>query len=231
MLGKSEGSGFQSMPLGQTDGKVPFAAFKYFHGYDRDTLFLYDHATDKNTYWRIGDDRVSGPPFAGTNNPTQPVGWRTLVAVGNFDTDSRSDIVVASTTDRTLTVRGTAILSRQIGPVAAGWAVVGTGDIDGDDGSDLVLENSEGFAYWIMRNSFPVRLSPGFLKPPGYNRVAMADYNGDGKLDIIWARESDRSLLLWQGDGEGFVQAPIGNYSAGWRVFGQESAVAYPISP
>ena len=32
ILGKSDGSDFQTMPLGQTDGKAPLAAFKYFHG-------------------------------------------------------------------------------------------------------------------------------------------------------------------------------------------------------
>ena len=231
VLGKSDGSDFQTMPLGQTDGKAPLAAFKCYHGYDRDTLFLYDHAADKNTYWRIGDDRISGPSFAGSNNPTQPVGWRTLVAVGNFDSHSRSDTVVASTTDRTLLARGTAVLSSRIGPVAAGWAVVGNGDIDGDEGSDLILENAVGIAYWIMHDAMPVRYSPGFLKPSGYRRVAMDDYNGDGKLDIVWARESDRSRLLWQGDGEGFVQAPTGNYNAGWRVIGQDSAIQYPVNP
>jgi len=230
VLWTSDGVGFNARPIGQA-GKPPFVAFKYYNGYERDTLYIYDYATDTNYYWRFGDFSIYGPEFTSPTSHLRPVYWRNLVAVGNFDRDSGWDTVKYSTTARTLGIIGTAGGGGPFGPVAEGWAVVGAGDIDGDEGSDLIFENVEGIAYWIMRDSKPARYSPGFLRPSGYTRVAMADYNGDSKLDIVWARESDRSLLLWQGDGEGFVQASIGNYSAGWRVFGKDSAIRYTSSP
>ena len=51
-----------------------------------------------------------------------------------------------------------------------------------------VAGNVGEIAYWIMRVCKPARYSPGFLRPPGYTRAAMADYNGGSKLGIVWAR-------------------------------------------
>ncbi|HXH01520.1 MAG TPA: FG-GAP-like repeat-containing protein, partial [Xanthomonadaceae bacterium] len=93
-------------------------------------------------------------------------------------------------------------------------------DIDADGKSDLLLQNAGSglTAYWIMSGAVPIRYSAAFTEPAGYARVATGDFNGDGRLDIVWARGTDRHLLLWQGDGNGFTQVAIGNYSAGWQV-------------
>ncbi|MDQ3057171.1 MAG: VCBS repeat-containing protein, partial [Pseudomonadota bacterium] len=96
------------------------------------------------------------------------------------------------------------------------------GDVDGDGRSDLLLQNAGvgQSAYWIMNGAVPVRYSSAFTQPAGYARVATGDFNGDSRLDIVWARSSDRQLLLWQGDGTGFTQLAIRDYSAGWAVTG-----------
>lgn len=192
-----------------------YVAIQEHHRYDRDSLYFYYFEFDRKSVYRAGDDQRDITPLTGTGIKNAN-GWDRLVAILN------GDEVRTSASGRAVQLSAGEV------PLADGWNVVGEGDIDGDEREDLILENREGIAYWIIRAGKVARYSPGFLAPAGYQRVAMGDYNGDGKLDIVWARESDRSLLLWQGDGEGFVQAPIGNYAAGWRVFGKDSAINYP---
>jgi len=212
-----DGTGFRALPPTAGYGGIPFVPLKESNQrYDRDTLYFYLPQFDSKYPLRIGDGGFVSPdvPF---DRPRSAGGWDRLVAVLGVEEIRKS-----------LTGRAVELPAETV-PLADGWKVVGEGDIDGDDREDLILENHEGIAYWIIRAGKVARYSQGFLAPVGYRRVAMADYNGDGKLDIVWARESDRSLLLWQGDGDGFVQAPIGNYAAGWRVFGKDSAINYPL--
>ncbi len=211
-----DGSGFRALPATAGYGGIPYVTLKESNQrYHRDTLSFYLPQQDSKYSARIGDGRYiySAAPFDG---PRPANGWERLLAVvGGLE-------VKRSATGRAVELPAETV------PLSEGWNVVGEGDIDGDDLEDLILENREGIAYWIIRAGKVARYSVGFLSPLGHQRVAMGDYNGDGKLDIVWARESDRSLLLWQGDGDGFVQAPIGNYAAGWRVFGKDSAINYP---
>lgn len=95
-------------------------------------------------------------------------------------------------------------------------------DINGDGRSDLLLRNaSSGLAaYWIMDGAMPVRYSGVFTQPTGYEHVATGDFNGDDRVDLVWARTSDRTLLMWLGNGIDFTQVSVRDYVAGWAVTG-----------
>lgn len=151
-----------------------------------------------------------------------------LVAVGDFDANRRLDLVWANESSRALQMWSYDGVSFQVRSIqgggtflgyAAGWRVTGAGDVNGDGYSDLLLANAEGVAYWTMIGSFVQAFSPGFLSPAGYGNVATGDYNADGKLDLIWGRDADGSVLLWQGDGAGFLQSPVSvRYQSGFRI-------------
>ena len=57
--------------------------------------------------------------------------------------------------------------------------------------------------------------------PAGHEIVANGDFNGDGRMDILWSRASDRNLVLWQGNATGgFDTIGIGGLSIGWTING-----------
>ncbi|MDQ3524105.1 MAG: VCBS repeat-containing protein, partial [Chloroflexota bacterium] len=189
-------------------------------GDGRSDLLLENGDFDLTAYWRMSDATPIGysPAFA------KPEG-HARVATGDLNGDGKLDIVWARASDRTLLLW----LGGQDGFTAipirdhsTGWAVTGAGDINGDGKSDLLLANAEHglFAYWVMDGAIPVRYSPVFTRPAGHVQVATGDFNADGKLDIVWADPAARTLLLWQGDGDGFVQALIRGYTEGWAVTG-----------
>ncbi len=189
-------------------------------GSRRSDLILDNGVLQATAYWLMNGSVVSRYSAVFL----RPPGY-TRVATGDFNGDTRLDMVWMRGSDRHLLLwrgDGTGFTPLGIREMSSGWTVTGAADVDGDGRSDLLLANaaSGGMAYWIMNGHEPVRYSPVLAQPAGYSQAAVGDFNGDGKADIVWARASDRSLLLWAGDGVGFAAQPIGVYSAGWTVAG-----------
>lgn len=186
----------------------------------RSDLILDNASFDLTAYWIMNGAAVQR--YSGTFS--RPAGY-VRVASGDLNGDGKLDMVWARAADRQLLLwqgDGLGFGSVPIRDYSPDWAVTGAGDIDGDGKSDLLLANaaSGAIAYWVMNGAVPVRYSGVFAQPAGYSQVATGDFNGDGRLDIVWARTSDRTLLLWAGDGTGFTQQAIRDYSEGWAVTG-----------
>src|ERR1051326_5974492 len=71
------------------------------------------------------------------------------------------------------------------------WKVVGSADLDADGKPDLLFQHQQTgtLIYWIMNGTTFVRW--GFIDPssPGaldWKVVALADFTGDGKPDILF---------------------------------------------
>ena len=54
----------------------------------------------------------------------------------------------------------------------------------------------------------------------GYSVVATGDFNGDGRVDLVWTHSEHRDLYMWQGNGSTFTSTRFGEYPAGWQVVG-----------
>jgi hypothetical protein len=100
-----------------------------------------------------------------------------------------------------------------------------TNDINGDGFSDLLWFNptTSQFGYWLMSidaNGNVTRTGARTVNvTPGYYVAATGDFNGDGKVDLIWT-SANHDIYLWTGTGTGFQSTFIDNYPAGWQLIG-----------
>jgi ELWxxDGT repeat protein len=157
----------------------------------------------------------SGPVTSGGVAVTPGASW-SVAGVGDFDGDTRSDILWRNT-DGTLvdwSMNGASITSSA--PVASGgaavkpdasWSVAGIGDFNGDGRKDILWRNSSGeVSAWLMNGSAiassgDITSGGAAVRPDASWSVAgIGDFNHDGDADVLW-RKSDGSLAIWLMNG------------------------------
>jgi hypothetical protein len=103
---------------------------------------------------------------------------------------------------------------------------VGDGDFDGDGKPDLLFQHTDGsVAVWRMNNA--TLAGSAFLNPSNagnttWKVVAIGDFNGDGKVDVMF-QNTNGSLGIWYMDGLNLASVVMTNPSnpgAGWTVIG-----------
>jgi hypothetical protein len=154
---------------------------------------------------------------------SEPMG----LAVADLNGDGRPDIVTANFNDDTVSVLlntaappGTGTFGAATnftgGPYQYGVAV---GDVNGDGKPDLVT-----FSFSYTNSTIRVLLGNGngtfqaaqniATGALGPTHVALADVNGDGKLDIVTTAYGINSVSVLLGNGDGTFQAPL-NFAVG----------------
>jgi hypothetical protein len=142
-----------------------------------------------------------------------PVG----VAIGDFDGDGKPDLAVVNANSVTISVfqnimgAGDNIKTNSFAPkvdfpaLTAGYAIA-IGDMDGDSKLDLVVGSGSGSqAISVYRNTATVgsittnsfAAQVNFAAPGWVNAVALADLDGDGKLDIVLVSELPSVLSIF----------------------------------
>lgn len=105
----------------------------------------------------------------------------------------------------------------------------GGADFDGDGKADLVWQNeiTGGLALWYMdgpARTGVVFMSPSPVTPLNWKIVGAADFNGDGKPDLVWQNQATGALVLWTMDGPNRTSVTVLNPSpvsgTTWKIVG-----------
>ena len=164
-------------------------------------------------------------------------GWE-VAGIGDFNGDGRDDVLwgkagnVSVFTNWLGQANGglSDNSANMFAYLGSGWKVVGTGDFNGDGRDDILWGNSGPnaslFTNWLgQTNGGLVDNSANmytFLGPE-WHVAATGDFNGDGRDDILWARDGG-AFTNWLGQTNGGFVDNSANFfaflGAGWQVAG-----------
>ena len=147
------------------------------------------------------------------------------VAAADLNGDGKPDLVVGSATGSggaTVLLGkgdGTFQAPAVVGTVNAGGSAIVLADINGDGKLDIVSPNSPTGNIAVLLGN-----GNGTFKAPvisgtqnltqGFLFTAVADFNGDGKLDVVTTNNLGNYIQVWLGNGDGSFKAPT-NYTVG----------------
>jgi len=155
--------------------------------------------------------------------------WK-LVNVADFSGDGRSDIMWREAGGNLVIWLSTATGGWTAGystTVPPSWKIAGVGDFNGDGRPDILWRNDDGTVTDWLNNgsgSFIANSDPtaNLTSSVDWQVAGVADFNGDGRADILWSNSSGQ-IAEWTANSVGGFSINSGvSLSAGptWKVIG-----------
>jgi hypothetical protein len=172
--------------------------------------------------------------------------WSTRIATFKFDSCVpfvKGDINQSLTTDlvfrNTATgqndfwlmsgVNRTSLVTLSPTPASLDWQIVGVDDFSGDNKNDLALWNGATgvVEFWLMNGTTRTGVAPltgGSTLTTNWRLSATADFNRDGKPDIVWRNFTSQKIVIWTMNGTAktgnIVPVPDQAVDANWEIVG-----------
>jgi len=224
--------------LGNGDGTfTPSNAFVYSAGFNTTALAVGDFMGNGNLDLAVanGPSGLALNILLGYGNgafnqaPLPPTGYVNtayMPAVGDFNGDGNLDLAVTGAgvtgpQDNELTVLlgngdGTfTAANNSTFATGAGPQAIAVADLNGDGKLDLIIANSQGASLTILLGNGDGTFTPAAGSPITVGNapyaVAVADLNGDGKLDLAIANNGDGTVSVLLGNGDGTFASASGS--------------------
>lgn len=165
---------------------------------------------------------VSTPPPASSCpslslwTPYPAASTANAIAVGDFNRDARSDLVLAETALNRVSVRlGTGFSSGTTFSVGTAPLAVITADFNADGKPDIATANSGSNNVTILAGNGDGSFLPAAHYAAGTSPFALAagDFDRDGALDLAVANNASADISVLRGQGDGTFAAPA-SYAA-----------------
>src|SRR5688572_911930 len=173
-----------------------------FNGDGRADILWRNSATGENYLYLMNAASIAGEGYLRTvADPT----WR-IAGVGDFNGDGRADVLWrnnASGENYVYLMNGAAIAGEGYLRTVAepSWLVMGVADFDGDGRSDLLWRNSStGENYLYPMAGLTILPTEGYVRTVAdlsWHVLALGDYDGDGKSEIVWRNYFTGENYLW----------------------------------
>ena len=213
-------NGFKASGVSLASGdSFKFENVSDFNYDGKSDVMLQSKADGSIFFWNIsGKTIASGGLFGGAPGTD----W-VAKGTGDFDGNHYGDVVFQRVSDGAVYVWGNSAngLSGHgfAGPTSgmADWKVIGTGDFNGDQKSDLLFQNTKtGMLFGWNMDGNVIKAGAALSTELGASLVAKAvgDFNGDGFSDVVLQRITDGAVYVMDLDGS----RPIGTgvLDSGW---------------
>ena len=174
-----------------------------------------------------------GSAVAGANavrvRPNTPA-WR-MVGVGDFNADTRQDILLQNSNTGTLvvwTMMGAGVLSTEnfLGtqPVSVAWRAIAVADFNNDARPDILLQNTttREIYVWTMNSNFTVASSGNYVgtSASGWTVQAVGDLNNDNSQDLVLSNVATQQNVIWRLSGFTVTNNStfLPNTNSGWVI-------------
>jgi hypothetical protein len=151
---------------------------------------------------------------------------------GDFNGDGKPDIIYRDPATGDISVlfmNGTAPLNGTptwISHLNPSWTIAGAGDVNRDGKIDLICQNTTTGALQVLyMNGAAIQqtapLTPA-LVAPSWRLKAVADYNRDGSVDLVW-QSTTGYLYVWYMNGAAMVRGEYltpGQTNSQWQIVG-----------
>lgn len=195
-------------------------------------VFLYNIFTGDISGWLIeNSSTIENVSYSGIAPIT---GW-TPIGLSDFNGDGRTDILLYNTNNGELSIwfiNGSQVLGyASLGtmPPDSGWTPIGLSDFNGDGRTDVLWRN--GFngelGVWLINGSQVLEYASLGAVPPdsGWAPIGLSDFNGDGRIDVLWRNRFSGELGIWLINGSQIFQyASLGVVppDSGWIPIGSD---------